>query len=419
MIAGPGDAVDTAALDVAVIGGGPAGMIAAERLAAAGRRVVLFDAMGALGRKFLLAGRGGLNLTHSEAFDRFVTRYGEAASWLEPMLRSFDAEALVAWCEGLDQPTFIGSSGRVFPVEFRANALLAAWEQRLRDRGVEIRLRHRWLGWDDRGRLRFEGFDPVGATATVLALGGASWPGTGSDGAWVDVLRDEGTAVEPLRPANSGFVVDWSEIMVREFAGTPVKNVGVRVGDTTARGELMITDTGLEGGALYAVSRELRRAVDADAQAGAVLLVDLLPDLEAPAIARRLAGRRPKDSMSTVLRRHLGLDAAKVALLREATANVLPADDDALVDLVRAVPVRVLAPEGIDRAISTSGGVRLDELDEHLMLVRRPGTFMAGEMLDWDAPTGGYLLQASFSTGVAAADGALRWLELDGGTSTA
>ena len=412
----------TSTATVAVVGGGPAGMIAAERLATAGLEVVLFDRMAALGRKFLVAGRGGLNLTHSEPFEQFVTRYGAATTELVPLLDAFDPTALVEWCEGLGQPTFVGSSGRVFPTAFRANALLDAWTARLAELGVDIRTRHRWLGWDDDGALRFDApssetaasdaVAPDGAAfaadATVLALGGASWPNTGSDGAWTEVLGEQQVAVAPLRPANSGFVVEWSEIMVRDFTGTPVKNVGVSVGAASARGELMITDTGLEGGALYAVSRELRDAVDAFGSAE--LLVDLLPDLDADAVAARLARRRPKDSTATVLRRHLGLDAVKVALLRDVTSNEIPGDDPAMVALAKALPVRVLAPEGIERAISTSGGVRLDEVDEHLMLIRRPGTFVAGEMLDWDAPTGGYLLQASFSTGVAAANGVIAWL---------
>ena len=402
----------TSSATVAVVGGGPAGMIAAERLAAAGLDVVLFDRMAALGRKFLVAGRGGLNLTHSEGLEQFVTRYGDATPELVPLLEAFDPAALIEWCEGLGQSTFVGSSGRVFPTAFRANALLDAWIERLEELGVDIRTRHRWLGWDDDGALRFEAAASDGATfaaeATVLALGGASWPNTGSDGAWTELLAAHDVEVAPLRPANSGFVVEWSEIMVRDFAGTPIKNVGVSVGAASARGELMITDTGLEGGALYAVSRELREAIDAFGSAE--LLVDLLPDLDADAVAVRLGRRRPKDSTATVLRRHLGLDPAKIALLRDATSNQIPTDDPAMVALAKSVPVRVLAPEGIERAISTSGGVRLDEVDEHLMLIRRPGTFVAGEMLDWDAPTGGYLLQGSFSTGVAAANGVLDWL---------
>ena len=386
-------------------------MIAAERLALGGCDVVLFERNAALGRKFLLAGRGGLNLTHSEPYERFVTRYGDAADVLDPMLRSFNSGALVEWCEGLGRSTFVGSSGRVFPTEFRANDLLAAWEQRLRDLGVSIRTRHRWLGWDQDGALRFDD-GPFAADATVLALGGASWPGTGSDGSWTELLDEHDVSVAPLRPANSGFVVEWSEIMIRDMAGSPIKNVGVSIGATSARGELMITDTGLEGGALYAVSRELRDEVETEGSA--VLQVDLLPDLDADSVAARLGRRRPKDSTATVLRRHLGLDPVKIALLRDVTSNQVPGDHDALVALVKSLPVTVLAPQGIERAISTSGGVRFGEVDEHLMLVRRPGTFVAGEMLDWDAPTGGYLLQASFSTGVAAAGGVLTWLDRNG-----
>lgn len=399
-----------------MVGGGPAGLIAAEVLAGSGVQVTVYDRMPALGRKLMLAGRGGLNLTHSEPGDALIAKYGPASDWLAPLIDAFSSADLVAWCEGLGQATFVGSSGRVFPTAMRAGELLAAWEQRLAELGVTIRLRHRWTGWTDDGSLRFtvdeRGGEPVEVTvtpdATVLALGGGSWPTSGSDGAWIAPLTGIGVSIEPFRPANSGFVVEWSDVMLADFAGEPVKNVRVSAGDESARGELMITDAGLEGGALYAVSRELTQACVATGSA--VLTVDLLPDVDETALAERIAGARSKDSTASVLTRRVGLDRTKVALLRESTGNAVP-KGEALAALLKALPITVHGPVGLDRAISTSGGVRLDALDDHLMLADRTGVFLAGEMLDWDAPTGGYLLQACFSTGVAAAAGVLAWLD--------
>lgn len=382
--------------------------MAAEVLAGAGVEVTVYDASAAPGRKLLVAGRGGLNLTHSEPLEHFLTRYGRAAEQLGPALRAFTPDALREWCAGLGQPTFVGSSGRVFPEDFRSNRLLDAWLERLDRLGVQHRPLHRWLGWTPDGALRFESPDGellVQADTTVLALGGASWPSTGSDGGWVPVFVGEDVVVTPLRPANSGVELHWSAVFADRFAGTPVKNVAVRCGDESARGELMVTEHGLEGGAVYALTRALHDHLDTGA--GADLHVDLCPDLDPAAVRARLGRRRAKDSRATVLGRHLGLAPVAVGLVRESTDNVLPADDDGLAALVKDVVLHVRASAPIERAISTAGGVALDEVDEHFMLRRRPGTYLVGEMLDWEAPTGGYLLQATFSTAVAAARAAL------------
>jgi uncharacterized flavoprotein (TIGR03862 family) len=306
----------------------------------------------------------------------------------------------------------VGTSGRVFPEAFRATPLLRAWLRRLDDAGVTLRTRSRWLGWDEDGRLRFggggddEGDGIVEAEATVLALGGASWPRTGSDGAWVELVRDAGIAVTPLRPANGGFVVDWSTVFRDRFAGSVVKTVSLSVGGASARGDLVLTTTGIEGGPVYALGRRLRE------DPAGVVTIDLRPDLDAGELAMRLENRRrPKDSVSSTLRRTAGLSPAAVALLREAGA--LPSSAPALARRIKDVRLRLVGPQPIDRAISTAGGIALDEVDERFMLRRRPGTFVAGEMLDWEAPTGGYLLQATFSTAVAAAHGVLDWLRTE------
>jgi hypothetical protein len=389
---------------VAVVGAGAGGLMAAEVLAAGGAAVTVYDASAAPGRKLLVAGRGGLNLTHSEPLEQLLTRYGDAAEQLGPAVRAFTPDDLRAWCAGLGQPTFVGSSGRVFPEDFRANRLLDAWLERLDSLGVRVLPSHRWTGWTHDGALRLEGPDgsiAVHPDITVLALGGASWPSTGSDGGWVQVLAEAGISVTPLRPANSGVELEWSELFVERFAGTPVKNVAVRCEGESARGELMVTEHGLEGGAIYALTRSLHDQLDAGA--GADLHVDLCPDLDPAAVRARLGRRRAKDSRSTALRRHLGLTPAAVGILREASDNLLPADDDELAALVKDVVLHVTGSAPIDRAISTAGGVAFDEVDEQFMLRRRPGTYVVGEMLDWEAPTGGYLLQATFSTAVCAA----------------
>ncbi len=398
-----------------VVGGGPAGLIAAETLARAGVAVTVQDRMPSVSRKLLLAGHGGLNLTHTEARDRFVARYGEAADRLAPMLDAFGPDDLRAWCAGLGEPTIVGSSGRVFPQSFRATPLVRAWLARLADLGVTIEKRRRWTGWTPDGALRFAGTDgettDVTADAVVFALGGASWPRLGADGGWVGPFRERGVEVTPLRSANVGVRVEWTALFADRFQGTPLKNVSVAVrgsGAPAVRGDAMLTRTGLEGGPVYALGAAIRAALDADDRC--VLDVDLRPDLTVPQLTDRLGRRRPKESASTWLRRALGLDPAAISLLREAGAGALPDEPSAVAALVAAVPVVVTSTMPIERAISTAGGVAWSQVDDSLMLRGLPGTFVAGEMLDWEAPTGGYLLQASFSTGVAAANGALAWL---------
>ena len=403
----------------AVIGGGPAGLIAAEVLARAGVAVTVYDRMPSVGRKFLLAGHGGLNITHSEARDRMLTRYGRSAGRLAPMLDVFGPDDLRDWCAALGEPTFVGSSGRVFPQAFRATPLFRAWLARLAELGVRIETRQRWTGWtDEPGGLRLTGADggtvDVVPDVAVFALGGASWPRLGSDGGWVGLFADRGVVVTPLRPANVGVRVEWTPVFADRFAGTPLKNVGLTVRGhrgQQARGDAMVTRTGIEGGPVYAIGAAIRDALDADGPC--VLEVDLRPDLTVDQLADRLLRRRPKDSGATWLRRSIGLDPVAIALLRESGGGALPSDPAVTATLVTAVPVVVTATMSIDRAISTAGGIAWSEVDELLMLRRLPGTFVAGEMLDWEAPTGGYLLQVSFSTGVVAARGALAWLRHD------
>lgn len=394
-----------------VIGGGPAGLIAAEQLAAAGVAVSVYDHKPSLGRKFLLAGRGGLNITHSEPMPVFLERYGRVPSQLVAALEAFGPDDLREWCAGLGEPTFVGSTGRVFPESFRATPLLRAWLRRLGDLGVRSVTRTRWLGWAPDGSNRFVHDDgvesEVDSDVTVLALGGASWPRVGSDGGWVGPFEAANITVNRLRPANVGVRVEWSQAFADRHEGQPLKNVSVRSGSCEVRGDPIITRSGLEAGPIYALSAPIREALDTDGVCE--LVFDLHPDQSVERLTERLARRRPKDSTTTWLRRSIGLHPAMIGVLREATDNMLPSDPTELAQLVKRVPVRVVDTMPIDRAISTAGGVEFSELDDSLMLIRRPGTFVAGEMLDWEAPTGGYLLQASFSTGVAAARGALRW----------
>ncbi len=351
--------------------------MAAEVLASGGAAVTVIERMPAPARKFLLAGRGGLNLTHSEPLEKFLDRYGGPRAFLEPAIRAFPPEAVIGWCHGLGIETFVGSSGRVFPKAMKASPLLRAWLRRLDGLGVTFKLRTAWQGFD--------------GSPTILAMGGASWPRLGSDAAWVPILTREGIGVEPFRPANSRFLVPWTDHFAERFAGTPLKNVTLAYGPHTARGEAMIARNGIEGGAIYALSRPLR-----DERHGP-LLIDLKPDLSGAEVAARLARRRPKESLANHLRKTLGLTPVAIALLREAKATD-----------IKAVPLAIGAPEGIDRAISSAGGVARDAVDQHFMLRARPLCYAVGEMLDWEAPTGGYLLQACLATAVAAARDCLR-----------
>ncbi|MEH2469686.1 putative flavoprotein (TIGR03862 family) [Nitrobacteraceae bacterium AZCC 2161] len=401
--------------DVAVIGAGPAGLMAAEVIAQGGGRVTVYDAMPSAGRKFLMAGRGGLNLTHSEALPAFLARYGAATAHLAPAIEAFSPDALRTWSEVLGQPTFVGSSGRVFPEAFKASPLLRAWLRRLDGLGVQLALRHRWSGWDSEGRLLFEtpdGRRVVETRATVLALGGASWPRLGSDGAWVAPLAAKDVAIAPLRAANCGFTVAWSDIFKDRFEGEPLKGVALSFGSHMVRGEAMITRSGIEGGGVYALSAELRAAVIATGEA--TLFVALRPDLDAAGLIAKLASPRGKQSLSTFLRKAIHLSPVAIGLLQETAiasgASLASLSPASLAGLINSVPVTLNGIASIARAISTAGGIAFDELDADFMLRRLPGVFAAGEMLDWEAPTGGYLLQASFATGAAAGRGVLKGL---------
>jgi len=399
---------------VAVIGAGPAGLMAAEVLAERGACVTVYDRMPSAGRKLLMAGRGGLNLTHSEDIGAFLQRYGAATPHLRSAIEAFPPAAVRAWCEGLGQGTFIGSSGRVFPKAFKTSPLLRAWLRWLDGAGVAFKLRHHWIGWDEQGDVIFdtpEGRVSVHADAVVLALGGASWPRLGSDGGWVDALANAGIAVAPLRPANCGFIVHWSEVFRGRFEGQPLKRIGLSFGAQSVRGEALITRQGLEGGGIYALAAPLREAIATGGEAE--LYIALRPDLTVAELQRRLDAPRHKQSLSTFLRKTVNLSPPAIGLLHEAIASTpgrfAEMDAAGLAALINAVPVRLVGTASLDRAISTAGGVSFDAVDDAFMLRARPGVFVAGEMLDWEAPTGGYLLQASFSTGVAAARGALTW----------
>jgi uncharacterized flavoprotein (TIGR03862 family) len=402
-------------MQAAIIGAGPAGLMAAEVLANGGARVTVYDAMPSAGRKFLLAGRGGLNLTHSEELPAFLMRYRKAEPKLTAAIEAFPPDRLREWSETLGQPTFVGSSGRVFPKAFKASPLLRAWLRRLDASGVQFSFRHRWIGWDESGGPLFQtpdGERVVETGATVLALGGASWPRLGSNGAWVDIIAAKGVSVSPLKPANCGFSVEWSEIFRNRFEGQPLKGIALTFGPHMVRGEAVITRTGIEGGAIYALSGDLREAIESTGPA--VLHVALRPDLDPNGLIARLAAPRGKQSFSNFLRKAAQLSPVAIGLLQEAAkasgVSLPTLSPMNLAELINTVAIKLDGIAPIARAISTLGGISFDALDSDLMIHRLPGVFAAGEMLDWEAPTGGYLLQASFATGAAAGRGALKWL---------
>ena len=407
------DAITSLPPHVAIIGGGPAGLMAAEVLSQAGVRVDVYDAMPSVGRKFLLAGVGGMNITHSEAYPAFLSRYAERAPQIAPLLRAFDADALCRWIHGLGIETFVGSSGRVFPTDMKAAPLLRAWLKRLRESGVVIHTRHRWLGWLPDGALRVdspEGEKHITPDATVLALGGGSWEQHGYDGAWMPLLAERGVALAPLQPSNCGFeVAGWSEVLRNKFAGAPLKNIALALEHHSPRlGECVITASGIEGSLIYAWSAPIREAINQ--QGAATVLIDLLPGKAVDNVEKALAKPRGSRSMSKHLHSQLGLDGVKAALLRELAPAECFTNPAQLARAIKALPLQLITPRPLDEAISSAGGVPFEALDEHLMLKQLPGVFCAGEMLDWEAPTGGYLLTGCFASGRAAGLGVLSWL---------
>jgi uncharacterized flavoprotein (TIGR03862 family) len=398
---------------VAIIGGGPAGLMVAELISQSGLKVDVYDAMPSVGRKFLIAGKGGLNITHSDPKDLFLTRYGSSSAYIKPMLDRFDAEALKTWVHDLGIQTFIGSSGRVFPAEMKAAPLLRAWLHRLRQSGVTFHVRHQWLGWDetDSQALRFmspQGEKEVKADAVVLALGGGSWPQLGSTGAWAALLAQQGVQIAPLMPSNCGFDVSWSEHFRGRFAGQPLKSVSATFNGFQQQGDAMITATGIEGSLIYALSAALRDEIAASGTA--TLTLDLAPGSSIETLISKFSQPRGKQSMANHLRKRLGIDGVKAGLLREAVPVADFNDPKKLCSAIKALAINLTATRPIAEAISSAGGVSFDAIDEHLMLRALPGVFCAGEMLDWEAPTGGYLLAACFASGRVAGEGVLKWL---------
>jgi hypothetical protein len=396
---------------VAIVGGGPAGLMAAEALAGSDAEIHVFDAMPSVGRKFLMAGKSGLNLTHAEPFERFLDRFGPDRPRLEPHLRAFGPDEVRRWAAALGVETFIGSSGRVFPVDFKAAPLLRGWLRRLREAGTRFHMRHRFLGWTAAGELELaapEGPVRLRPAATVLALGGASWPQLGSDSAWIPALRARGVEIAPLRPANCGFDVAWSPHFRERFAGAPVKSVALTVGARRSRGEFVVTASGIEGGGVYVHSAALRERI---AAAGtAVLTLDLSPDRDEAGLRRALGAPRGSRSLADHLRRRAGITGVKAGLLRECLAAGDIADPARLASAIKRLELRLSATRPIEEAISSAGGVGWAALDERLMLRAMPGVFCAGEMLDWEVETGGYLLTACFALGEAAGRGVAAWL---------
>ena len=401
---------------VAVIGGGPAGLMAAEVLIEAGLKVDLYDAMPSVGRKFLMAGKGGMNISHAEPYDKFLSRYGHRIPYIEPILDKFTPQTLRGWLQNLGIETFIGSSGRIFPTDMKAAPLLRAWLHRLRGAGVNFHMRHRWLGWneeDESAVLNFatpEGERKAKADAVVLALGGGSWARLGSTGAWVPLLTQRGVLVNPLKPSNCGFDVVWSDYFRNRFSGQPLKSVCVSFSNAEGinvrqLGEFVITENGVEGGLIYSLSAQLRDEIAA--RGFAVIHLDLLPDNGLPLLIGKMSQPQGKHSMANHLRKRVGIDGVKAGLLREIISASDFKDPGLLCCAIKALPIKLTATRPIDEAISTAGGVAFEELDEHLMIRSMPGVFCAGEMLDWEAPTGGYLLTNCFATGRMAGLGVL------------
>ncbi len=396
---------------IAVIGAGPAGLMAAEVLARHGLHVDVYDAMPSAGRKFLMAGKGGMNITHAEPYADFLTRYGARREQLEPLLNAFTPGDLREWIHGLGVDTFVGSSGRVFPADMKAAPLLRAWLHRLRESGVQFHTRHRWCGWDEGGALRFatlEGECKVSADATVLALGGGSWPQLGSDGSWVPLLAQRGIDIAALRPSNCGFDIAWSAHFRERFVGEPLKSVAATFGDVRKQGECVITSTGIEGGLIYSLSAALRDKIERGGSA--TLHLDLLPDWSAQRVHDEVHHPRGSRSLGSHLQSRLGLKGVKANLLREVLGAEGYADPAHLAAAIKALPLKLVAARPLSEAISSAGGVKFAMLDEQLMLRHLPGAFCAGEMLDWEAPTGGYLLSACFASGRAAGNGVAQWL---------
>jgi uncharacterized flavoprotein (TIGR03862 family) len=402
---------------VAIVGGGPAGLMAAEVLSQNGVKVELYDAMPSVGRKFLLAGIGGLNLTHAEPFEKFVSRYGVRQAEIERLLKQFSPQMLRDWAADLGVATFVGSSQRVFPLEMKAAPLLRAWLRRLRAAGVTIHTRHRWCGWDDNNALRFEtpeGKKTVKADAVILALGGGSWAKLGSDGSWMPLLAEKNIAVASLQPSNCGFDVAWSDYFRDRFAAQPLKSIALYFTDVLGnhhhkQGEIMLTATGLEGSLIYAFSALLRDTINA--KGSVTIYFDLAPDKSLARLSQELAKPRGSKSMANHLRGKAGIEGAKAGLLREVLSSKEFSNPEQLAATIKALPITLISPRPLDEAISTAGGVCFESLNEHLMLKAMPGVFCAGEMLDWEAPTGGYLLTACFASGRAAGQGALKWLQ--------
>ncbi len=396
---------------VVVIGGGPAGLTAAEVLAEGGVHVEVYDAMPSVGRKFLMAGKGGMNITHAEPFEIFLSRYGNRRDHIEPLLRAFPPDALREWIHGLGIDTFVGTSGRVFPNDMKAAPLLRAWLHRLRKHSVHFHVRHRWCGWDEHGAIHFTspaGERTVHADAVVLALGGGSWPQLGSDGAWVSLLAQRGVDVAPLRPANCGFDVAWSAHFRERFVGEPLKSISATFGEVRKQGECVITEHGIEGGLIYALSSALRDEIERSGSA--TLHLDLLPDWSLQRVQDETSHPRGSRSLSSHLQSRLGLKGVKANLLREVLSAEQMHDATLPAHTIKSLPIRLIAPRPLSEAISSAGGVAFTSLDEQLMLKKSPGVFCAGEMLDWEAPTGGYLLSACFASGRVAGSGALAWL---------